>query len=65
MSESCICPICEDLIVDSSESEDDEGPDIIYYQGSCEAWLHHQCAGLSKYKYHFLSINHTTVHTVD
>ena len=57
--ESCICPICEDMIVDSSEVEDNEGLDsesldIVYCQGSCETWLHRQCAGLSKAKYQYL-----------
>ena len=51
LGESCICPVCEDI--DYSESEDNEGPDIIYCQGSCEAWLHCQRAGLSKPKYYF------------
>ena len=51
LGEACICPICEDMIVDSSEFEDNGGIDIIYCQGSCEAWLHRQCAGLSRSKY--------------
>ena len=57
LGESCVCTICEDLIIDSSESEDNEGPVIIYCQGSCEACLRHQCAGCLSLSTIFLKLD--------
>ena len=37
----CICPICDDGI-------DDATHDSIYCEGSCQAWVHRGCGGLSK-----------------
>uniref|UniRef100_A0A1X7TZC5 Zinc finger PHD-type domain-containing protein n=1 Tax=Amphimedon queenslandica TaxID=400682 RepID=A0A1X7TZC5_AMPQE len=37
----CICPICEDPIIDSSQLS-------IMCEGKCAAWLHRGCAGLSR-----------------
>ena len=42
----CICPICMELIVESTKSK--AGHDAIYCEGYCNSWLHRRCAGLSK-----------------
>ena len=42
----CICPICLDPIVDAKSKQ--KGQDSIFCDSQCSAWLHRQCAGLSK-----------------
>ena len=54
---ACKCAICEDIIVE--ESQDLSGQDAIFCEGSCQAWLHRGCAGLSKSA--FLSLNGSSV----
>ena len=42
----CICPICLEVIQDSSKSK--KGHDSIFCEGQCNSWLHRGCAGLPK-----------------
>ena len=42
----CVCPICDDEIVDDSSTQ--KGQDSIFCEGACSTWLHRGCAGLSK-----------------
>ena len=44
--EDYICPICLDKIVEDSENT--EGHDAVYCEGTCDTWIHRRCAGLSK-----------------
>jgi len=44
-----ICPTCLDPIKDAAENR--EGQEAIYCEGTCDAWLHWQCAGLSQNLY--------------
>ncbi len=39
------CPVCEEVIVDASESS--KGQDSVYCTGDCSTWLHRHCACLS------------------
>ena len=41
-----ICPICEEAVVDPSSKN--VGHDSIFCEGTCKAWLHRGCAGMSK-----------------
>ena len=43
--EACICPICTEIIVEQTKTR--KGQDAIFYEGSCDAWLHRRCASLS------------------
>ena len=42
----CVCPICLEVIQDSTKSK--KGQDAIYCEGQCNSWLHRGCAGLPK-----------------
>ena len=44
--EECICPICTEIIIENTNEVD--GHDAIFCEGTCNSWLHRQCAGLSK-----------------
>jgi len=44
--ESTTCTICLNPIIDATE--DTEGQEAIFCEGSCDGWLHRQCAGLSQ-----------------
>ena len=39
------CPICNEAIKEPMKHKTRD--DFIYCEGSCDAWLHHRCAGLS------------------
>ena len=41
-----VCPICDEIIKEQTKNK--KGDDCIYCEGSCEAWLHRKCAGLSQ-----------------
>ena len=41
-----MCPICDTLIRDSVARQ--AGQDAVECSGSCSAWIHKHCAGLSK-----------------
>ena len=43
------CAICDELINDA-----DDGDDSIFCDGSCQGWLHRQCAGLSKKRFQII-----------
>lgn len=45
-SEACYCPICEDEILEATAKK--HGDDAVECEGSCTAWIHRGCAGLSK-----------------
>ena len=42
---SCVCPICEEPILDKSFCKD--GQDSVFCDGQCQAWLDKHCASLS------------------
>ena len=44
-SELYICPVCEEVIRDATETT--EGQASVFCSGVCSTWLHRQCAGLS------------------
>ena len=50
---NCICPICEDVILDDTVTQ--TGQDSIFCEGACSTWLHRGGAGLSKKR--FLQLN--------
>ena len=41
-----ICPICSEVIIEDYNT--DNGQDAINCESTCDTWLHHQCAGISK-----------------
>ena len=45
----CTCPICDDLILEAVGKK--AGDEAVECDGSCAAWLHRRCAGLSKEAY--------------
>lgn len=45
-SQNMTCPICETEIKESTNRS--RGDDAVECEGVCSAWLHRQCAGLSK-----------------
>lgn len=53
------CPICLELIIDDANSKNKKCQDAIYCEGTCDAWLHRRCAGLSKTVFNLLQ-NTTT-----
>jgi len=59
-SGECICTICQDPIVDATETR--EGQDSIFCEGQCSAWIHRQCAGLSKSVFDFLTQSEIPFH---
>lgn len=46
VKDQVICPICDETIVDPVGNR--PGDDSIHCDGSCSAWLHRRCAGLTK-----------------
>ncbi len=46
---SAVCPICENAILDATESE--LGEDAIFCDGRCKRWLHRCCACLPKHEF--------------
>ena len=42
---SSVCCVCNCVIVEDTNESD--GEDAIFCEGSCNSWLHHKCAGLS------------------
>lgn len=42
----CLCPICDEAILDAVGSK--PGEDSVQCDGICATWLHRRCAGLSK-----------------
>ena len=50
---SPLCPICLDPVTDASE--DQEGHDAVYCDGTCNGWIHRRCAGLSSAAFAALS----------
>ncbi|XP_065904034.1 uncharacterized protein [Dysidea avara] len=40
--EEYICPICTDIIIENTKEVD--GHDAIFCEGTCNSWLHRQCA---------------------
>ena len=52
---TAICPICEKVVVDSGRKSQDS----IFCEGSCQAWLHRCCAGLTRSRFDELSDNNT------
>ena len=49
------CPICCDEIVDSTENS--EGQEALFCEGTCQKWLHRWCAGVHKDSYASLTLN--------
>ena len=41
-----VCPICSEVIIEDNDT--DNGQDAIYCDSTCDTWLHHQCASISK-----------------
>jgi len=41
---TCVCPVCDEVIKEPTKNKKDD--EAIYCEGSCEAWLHHRCAGI-------------------
>lgn len=48
-----LCPVCDEYIVDTTDGK--PGQDSIFCDGTCQAWLHRKCAGLSKSTFSELS----------
>ena len=49
----CICPICEEPVIDKGSRKD--GQDSVFCEGHCQAWLHNHCASLSSIAYQAVS----------
>ena len=43
---STICLVCLDRIIDATD--DTDGQEAIFCEGTCNSWIHLQCAGLSQ-----------------
>jgi len=41
-----VCIVCDHVVLEPSDST--EGEDAVFYEGNCQGWLHHTCAGLSR-----------------
>ncbi len=52
-SDSYICPICEEAIVDATKTT--EGQASVFCVGKCCTWLHRQCAALSVQAFNLLN----------
>ena len=48
-----MCPVCCDPIEDAVGKK--KGQDAVFCDGSCQDWIHRQCAGLSKHAYSLVS----------
>ena len=55
------CPICLEQIVDANQ-KNRKCQDAIYCEGTCDAWLHRRCAGLSKTAFTLLQNTSTPFH---
>ena len=55
-SRSYTCPVCEEVIKDSSDSC--EGDDSVFCDGLCQTWFHRKCAGLTKKAFLKISKSH-------
>lgn len=51
----CVCPICDSAILEAVGRK--SGQDAIECEGSCSAWLHRHCAGLSKEAFKAIRLN--------
>lgn len=49
------CPVCCNVIVDHDEEKGIEGDDAMFCEGTCNAWIHRTCVGLSCMSYEELS----------
>lgn len=49
----CVCPVCCDPIEDAVGKK--KGQDAVFCDGSCQEWIHRQCASLSKHAYSLVS----------
>ena len=47
------CPICLEQIVNANQ-KNKKGQDAMYCEGTCDAWSHRHCAGLSKPAFNLL-----------
>ena len=52
------CPICEKAIVDSGR----KGQDSTFCEGSCQAWLHRCCSGLTRTRFDELNDDNASFH---
>ena len=50
---SSVCCVCDCVIVEDTEEKGAE--DAIFFEGSCNRWLHCKCAGLSSSTFQHLS----------
>ena len=50
---SSVCCVCDCIIVEDTDEKD--GEDAIFCEGSCNSWLHRKCAGLSSSTFQHLS----------
>ena len=50
-----ICPICMEVIKENTSKRN--GDDAIFCENMCNAWLHRQCAGLSKPAFDALTVS--------
>ena len=50
---SSVCCVCDCVIVEDTNEKD--GEDAIFCEGSCNSWLHRKCAGLSSETFQHLS----------
>ena len=46
-----MCPVCEKAVIDGGRKSQDS----IFCEGSCQAWLHRCCAGLTRNRFAELS----------
>ena len=49
------CPVCCKVIVEHNEEKKIEGDDAVFCEGTCNAWVHRMCVGLSKHSYEALT----------
>ena len=48
------CLVCCNLIVDHDEEKGIEGDEAMFCEGTCNAWIHRTCVGLSSMSYEAL-----------
>ena len=58
---TAICPICEKAVVDSGRKSQDS----TFCEGSCQAWLHRCCTGLTRSRFDELSDNTLPFHCLN
>ena len=49
------CPVCCNVIVEYDEEKGIEGDDAMFCEGTCNAWIHRMCVGLSSKSYEALT----------